>query len=143
LKPKVAGTACWPCVRAGITMSALRSARSAIDRRICRIRSMKMACACRSTSRSPVCTIFWVVAPQCTQPPAGSPTTRDSSHTSGTMVWPVRLSASSMRARSSSSSFAWLAICSAQSFGTMPRSACARASAASTSSQACQRFSSV
>ena len=29
--------------------------------------------------------MFCVVAPQCTQPPCGSPTTRDSSQTSGTM----------------------------------------------------------
>ena len=57
-------------------------------------------CAWRSTSRSPVWVMFCVVAPQCTQPPCCSPTTRLSSQTSGTMVWPVRAKPSSMRARS-------------------------------------------
>ena len=42
-----------------------------------------MPCAWRSTSRSPVWVMFCVVAPQCTQPPCGSPTIRLSSQTSG------------------------------------------------------------
>ena len=41
-----------------------------------RSRRRKIACAWRSTSRSPVWVMFCVVAPQCTQPPCGSPTTR-------------------------------------------------------------------
>ncbi len=48
--------------------------------------------------RSPVCVMFCVVAPQCTQPPWGSPVTRLNSQTSGTIVCPVRANPSSMRA---------------------------------------------
>ena len=65
---------------------------------------------------SPVCVMFCVVAPQCTQPPCGSPATRDISHTSGTMVCEVRASASSMFLRSSSSSFEMRAMTSAELF---------------------------
>ena len=57
----------------------------------------------RSTKRSPVCVIFCVVAPQCTHPPCGSPVSRLSSQTKGTMVWPVRANPSSIRTRSSNS----------------------------------------
>ena len=88
-------------------VGAVRSARSAIADSTSPIWRRKMACAWRSTSRSPVWVMFCVVAPQWTQPPCGSPTMRPSSQTSGTIVWPVRAKPSSMRARSISSSRAF------------------------------------
>ena len=76
LNPKVAGTACWPWVRAAMGISAPRSASSAIAPSASCIWRRNIPCACRNTSRSPVCVMFCVVALQCTQPPWGSPTRR-------------------------------------------------------------------
>ena len=116
------------------------SARSAIASRISPISRRKMPCAWRSTSRSPVWVMFCVVAPQWTQPPCGSPTTRPSSQTSGTMVWPVRAKPSSMRARSAGQ-VGGRGDRVGRYGGDDAEFGLRAGSATSTSSQACQRFS--
>src|SRR5438445_692960 len=98
-------------------MSAPLSARSAAAPSASAMRPRITPCAWRDTRRSPVWVMFCVVAPQCTQPPCGSPTTRESSQTNGTIVWPVRAKPSSMRRRSSGSRRAARAIATSASSG--------------------------
>ena len=89
LKPNVAGTACWPWVRPGSRTSLVRSARSASVVRMAASWRRKMSWARRTCKSWPVCVTFWVVAPQCTYPPASPSQAWSSAHTSGTSGWPV------------------------------------------------------
>ena len=64
--PKVAGTACWPCVRPAIASSFVRSARLANASSSPAISASTIRCALRTCSRLPVWVMFCVVAPQWT-----------------------------------------------------------------------------
>jgi len=138
LKPKVIGTACWPCVRPAASMPAVRSARSAAAMSTPASSRSILRWASRSTRTSPVCVMFCVVAPQCTHPPC-SPAAALSSVTKAISGWLDAAMPRSMRVMSRTASLAADSIATAAAAGMTPHSASATARAASTSSQHCQR----
>src|SRR5215813_2819125 len=143
LKPNVAGTACWPWVRPGSSASLVRSARSARWFSMLASWRRKISWARRTCKSWPVCVMFCVVAPQCTYPPASPSQARSSAQTTGTSGWPVLASPARTSARSRYFSCALATISRAAFAGMMPSSACASASAASTSSHDWKRAASV
>src|SRR5262249_2567396 len=103
----------------------------------------KISWARRTCKSWPVCVMFCVVAPQCTYPPASPSQARSSAQTTGTSGWPVFASPARTSARSRYFRCALATISRAAAAGMMPSSACASASAASTSSHDWKRAASV
>src|SRR5262245_12635469 len=103
----------------------------------------KISWARRTCKSWPVCVMFCVVAPQCTYPPASPSQARSSAQTTGTSGWPVLASPARTAPRSRYFRCALATISRAALTGMMPSSACASASAASTSSHDWKRAASV